>query len=83
MLERARDYDPTYTARFYNEIGTDEQAFVSLIEACLPTLDIQMSNEEIEAAIPRWESNGSVLNTRADIFVDTIHEILLTMFVEH
>lgn len=83
MLECVRNYDPAYAAGFYDAIGTNEKAFVSLVEACMPTLDIQMSKEEIGTALPRWENNGSVLNTRADIFVDTIREILFSMFVEH
>ena len=85
MLRLVREDDPAYAAAFYEEVGMDEAAFVSLIQDfCLPTeLDaIRMSPTEIEAALPRWQDNGSVKNTRADVTAETIREILTTMFVK-
>ena len=81
MLGHVRTYDAAYANAFYDEIGMDEATLTRLIAECLPTFDFRLSDEEIVAALPRWESNGSVLNTRADISVETIHEILLSQFV--
>ncbi|MBR3158683.1 MAG: iron-containing alcohol dehydrogenase [Atopobiaceae bacterium] len=81
MLTRVRDYDAPYAAAFYDEIGSDEETFVRLIEGCLPKRDIAMTDDEVVAALPRWENNGSVKNTRAAISVEAIHEILLSLFV--
>lgn len=80
MLTRVRQADPSYAQSFYAEVGMDEDALVGLVRGCLPTLDIRMTDEEILAALPRWKDNGSVKNTRADVSVDTIHQILLSMF---
>ena len=83
MLTLVREDDPTYASAFYDEIGMDEGEYVSLIEDfCLPTEldDIHMSAEEIEAALPRWENNGSVQNTRADVTTKEIREILTSLF---
>ena len=80
MLVRARAYDEAYAAAFYDEIGMDEQAYVTLVESCLPTNEIHMTDEQIVSALPRWENNGSVKNTRCDVSVEDIHQILGTMF---
>ena len=80
MLERVRDFDAAYAKAFYDALGMSQEALVNLICACLPTLDIHMSDEEVSAALPRWEGNGSVLNTRAKVSVDDIREILLGLF---
>jgi len=81
MFACVRQADPAYANAFYAEIGMSEEELVCLVKDCLPTFDIHMSNEEILAALPRWQNNGSVKNTRADVSVDTIHHILLSMFV--
>lgn len=80
MLGHVRAYDAAYADAFYDEIGMSEAAYTNLIVACLPKFDIHMSDEEIVTALPRWKGNGSVLNTRADISVENIHGILLSLF---
>ena len=80
MLVRVREYDPAYSDAFNEEIGVDDETYVRLIEGCLPDFGIRMTEEEIVAALPRWENNGSVRNTRADVTVDDIHVILGSLF---
>ena len=75
-----RDFDEAYASAFYDEIGMDEQSYVRLVESCLPANEIHMTDEQIVAALPRWENNGSVKNTRCDVSVEDIHQILGTMF---
>ena len=86
MLACVRAYDPAYAAAFYDEIGMDEAAYVSLVtDCCLPSAkldDIRMGEAEVEAALPRWENNGSVKNTRANVSVDDIRRVLVNMFVK-
>ncbi len=81
MLDCVRDYDAAYAAAFYSEIGADEGTLTGLIGACLPDLGIRMTTDEIEAALPRWEGNGSVKNTRADVSTGDIRELLESLFV--
>jgi alcohol dehydrogenase class IV len=82
MLERVRAYDEAYAAAFYDEIGSDEAAYIKLIESCLQMdQEVRMSADEIEAALPRWENNGSVKNTRANVSLDDIRTILTSLFV--
>lgn len=81
MMEQVESYDPAYAAAFYDQIGMDKDAFVGLITSCLPDLSIGMTIEQVETALPRWENNGSVKNTRADVSVQTIREILVGMYV--
>lgn len=81
MLTRVRAYDAAYSDAFCSEIGMDEEALVQLVGDCLPAYDFRMTEEQIDAALPRWENNGSVNNTRADVSVEDIREILVDMFV--
>lgn len=81
MLRLARVYDPAYAAAFYSEIGMDERAFVRSIEACLPNTGILMTEAEVDAALPRWEGNGSVANTRAHVGLPEIRAALIELFV--
>lgn len=80
MLECVRRDDPSVAWPFYEQIGMGEEALVALIDTCLPDFDIHMTAEEIDAALPRWENNGSVQNTLADISVDHLRQMLMTMF---
>ena len=41
---------------------------------------IHMSADEVEAALPRWENNGSVKNTRANVSVEMIGQMLEALF---
>ena len=81
LVEQTCD-DPTYAATFFDEIGEDKESFIRLVEGCLQMeQEVHMSPDEIEAALPRWENNGSVKNTRADVSVGDIRSILTRMFV--
>ena len=81
MLECVRGYDAAYAAAFYEEVGTSEGALVGLIRSCLPDFGICMSAEEVEAALPRWKDNGSVKNTRANVTVEDVKDLLELLFV--
>ncbi len=85
MLTLVREADPAYAAAFYEQIGMDEEAYVSLVtDVCQPAElgRIHMSADEVEAALPRWENNGSVKNTWADVTAGQIGEILRSLFVK-
>ncbi len=81
MLELVRAYDRTYADAFYEQIGMSESEYVHLVKSCLPDLHIEMDNNEIAAALPRWQNNGSVKNTRAEVGTDDICRVLTDMFV--
>ncbi|MBP3894584.1 MAG: iron-containing alcohol dehydrogenase [Atopobiaceae bacterium] len=81
MFGIVRAYDAAYADAFYDEVGTDPKSLDQLIASCMPTSDIHMTEDEIAAALPRWENNGSVKNTRADVTVDMIADILGSLFV--
>lgn len=80
MLDCVGAYDPAYADQFYAAVGTERDVYVRLIEACLPRYEFRMTEKEIAAALPRWENNGSVKNTRADVSVETIRTILTSLF---
>ena len=81
MLACVRAYDPAYSDAFGAEVGASDEALAQLVEKCLPENDIHMSEAEIDAALPRWQDNGSVKNTRADVTVDEIRRVLMDKYV--
>lgn len=80
MLQIVRSYDAAYATAFYDEVGMDEAELSGLVTFCMPALGVQMTVAQIEEALPRWEGNGSVLNTRAEVGIDDIRRILVSMF---
>jgi hypothetical protein len=53
---------------------------LSLTEKCLPKNSIAMTEEEILAALPRWENNNSVQNTRSAVTTEIIRKILIQKY---
>ena len=82
MLALAREWDEAYLCSFCAEVGTGEQELADLVERCVPSYRIHMDEDGLEAILPRWENNGSVQNTRADVTTETIRRILLNKFGE-
>ena len=81
MLELCRDQHPAYTQDFFDALGHTQQELVKLVTDAIGDLAITMDTQEIEAALPRWEGNGSVKNTLADVTTDDIRRILTDHFV--
>lgn len=80
MLDIVGAYDPDYAAAFYEEIGTTAEAYATLLKGCVPDFGISLTEQQVVEALPRWDNNGSVKNTRADVSVEAIHGILSSMF---
>ena len=72
--------DRDYADSFFREIGFGEDAILSLTGKCLPKNSIAMTEAEILTALPRWENNNSVQNTRATVTIDVIREILIQKY---
>ncbi len=82
MLRVVQEHDPAYAEAFYSEVGATAATVGEVIVSSLPSYDIRMTDQEIAAALPRWENNGSVMNTRADVTTDAIRNMLHNMFVK-
>ena len=80
MLERTQAYDGAYQRAFEDETGMSSHELAELVRACVPALDVALDAQTIEAVLPRWEGNGSVVNTRADVGTDDIRVILQDLF---
>ena len=80
LFECVSDYDLPYADKFFEACGIRELALVRLARECVPKYDIHMTEEEIDAALPRWENNGSVQNTRGEISASDIRDILIRLF---
>lgn len=71
---------PEYTANFFRKLGTTPDALTALSAQLLPTPEIRLSPETIRAILPRWENNGSVMNTIGTVTTADIEQILLKRF---
>lgn len=81
MLTHVKACAPDYTQKYYDGIGADENIVRALIAKCLPELAIHMTAQEIDAALPRWENNGSVKNTVGAVTAEDIRKILINKFM--
>ncbi len=81
LLDLVREKDGAYEARFFDELGIGREALLRLVSLCLPENEIAMTASEIDAALPRWENNSSVRNTRCEVSVTELREILVRLFV--
>ena len=72
---------PEVMKAFTGETGLDAAAYAEFVKSCLPGLDVRMTKEEIAAALPRWENNGTVKNTPGEITLEFLRETLEGLFV--
>lgn len=82
LLNHLEKTVPEEAKAFYDALGTDRESLTALIESTLPELDIAMTEEEIAAALPRWENNGSVKNTMGTVTAENIRKILTEKFMQ-
>ena len=80
MLSMVREKDPAYAEHFYSDLVIPEDALLHLLSVCLPENSILMTEDEILAALPRWENNNSVRNTCCAVSTTEIQAILETYF---
>ena len=67
---------PKLAQGFFASCGVTEEELRSLVERCLPPLEARATEEELLAALPRWENNGSVRNTVGDVTQEQILAML-------
>lgn len=76
LLAHAERCAPDYTAAFYAGIGLSKEALLSLTKKALPVINVCLTEEEITAALPRWENNGSVKATIGEVTLQDIRNML-------
>ena len=67
---------PELARGFFASCCVTEQELRGLVERCLPPLEARATEEELLAALPRWENNGSVRNTVGDVTQEQILAML-------
>ncbi|MBQ4424443.1 MAG: iron-containing alcohol dehydrogenase [Lachnospiraceae bacterium] len=81
LLDFTAAGDPQLAEAFYAHIGAEKEAFTAWVEGLLPGLDVVMSEEQIDAALPRWDNNAQRLNTAGNLTLADIRGILVRKFV--
>ena len=56
--------------------GCTKEEMLALLEASVGEHDIRFSEEEVRAALPRWENNGSVANTPGALTTQDVYRFL-------
>jgi len=82
LLKLAKEREPGLYEQFLRDTGLQEGALEQLIAALLPDTAVAMTTEEIEAALPRWENNGSVKKTVGSPSLEEIRALLTELFVK-
>ena len=62
------------------ENAYEKDEYLKLINELMPDFKIKMTIGEIENALPRWENNATVNNTRGGMSKEKIKEILIKKF---
>ncbi len=76
LLNHIEKEAPEIAGDFFSACGVAEADLRTLLERCLPPLSARATEEELLAALPRWERNGSVQNTLGEIGGEQILAIL-------
>jgi len=63
LLDGAAEALPDFTAGFYAAVGCSPEEFAAVYRNVMPALPVRMTEEEIDALLPRFEGNNSVNNT--------------------
>lgn len=81
LLEHAENCCPDYSEEFYRRTGHSKEELLELCENCLRGVEVKLTREEIEKALPRWENNGSVKNTVGNVTAEEIGRFLMKLAV--
>ena len=81
MIELVAEENADYAVRLFWATDLSECLIKELVEPLIAEERISMTEEEIDAALPRWENNGSVKNTLAQVGTKEIRDILVRKFV--
>ena len=80
LLKHVREQAPELCESLYKACGTGEEELTALAKKVVPVRGIRLSEEEIQAALPRWEKNGTVRNTVGTVTMEQIAEMLRKEF---
>ena len=80
LLDYEERNDPVYTEGFYTKTFSKREDYEEICTKLLPHCDISLSEETLQKILPRWKDNGSVKNTRGQMDVRDIEEILRKRF---
>ena len=81
LLRHAAACAPEYTEEMLRRVGTDLESLIGLIRVLTPDPQITLTEEQIEALLPRWENNGSVKNTIGNVTTEDIRQVFTELFL--
>ena len=76
LIDYELAHQPAYTEAFFDILKIDAEEMKELVSSLLPDFGIHMSEEEIEAILPRYENNKSVKNTYGKMEIEDIKKVL-------
>ena len=80
LLKHVREQAPELCKSLYEACGTGEEELAALAKSVVPVRGIRLSEDEIRAALPRWERNGTVRNTVGTVTMEQIADLLRKEF---
>lgn len=80
LLSHVKSCDPGLADAFFRETGCSEKELQELVAAVMDGQQITVDPMSVESALPRWEKNGSVMNTVGTVTCDDIRRFFGKFF---
>ena len=80
LIRHAMNCVPDYANELFCNLGTNAGELIALLKKLTPDSGIRLSDEEIEALLPRWENVPNIKATVGDVTLEQIRMILKELF---
>lgn len=71
---------PDLTKEFFDEIRMDAECFKSLVEKVTPTIDVSLSDADVEKLSVRWENNAGLKRNWGNVDTAFVNTLLKKLF---
>ena len=79
LLDYEMKYHQQYAEQFFSVLQIYKEEMEELIVALVPKQEFHLSEEDINAILPRYQNNNSVKNTYGTMTAEDIKSILLAL----
>ena len=82
IIRHAEKAVPQYCNELFRMLDISTDDMIALLKKLTPSLGVELSCEEIEALLPRWENAPNIKNTIGELSIEDIRHILCDVLVK-